>query len=148
MAAGLKLDGRPSRVYCVIGDGEIAEGQIWEAALAAAAHKLDNLVAILDRNRIQATGPIVERFDTNPLVEKWQAFGWLVQEIDGHDMQAILGVLDLVDEFEGRPKIIIAHTIKGSGVSFAENKAAFHNAGLSAEQFETASRELSAELVA
>jgi transketolase len=140
LAAGLRLDGRPSRVYCITGDGEMAEGQIWEAAMAAAYYKLDNLVAVLDRNRLMATGPIVERFDTNPLPEKWKAFGWDVREVDGHDMAAILKALDDVDEVRGRPKMIIARTVKGCGVSFAEDKPAFHNGMLDAAQFEAACR--------
>jgi transketolase len=138
IAAGLRIDGRASRVYCVIGDGELDEGQIWEAAMAASAFKLENLVAILDRNGLQATGPIVERFNTNPLPEKWRAFGWHVLEINGHDMAGILAALDAVDDVRGQPKIIIAQTIKGAGISFAENKAEFHNAALDAAQFEAA----------
>jgi transketolase len=142
LAAGLRLDGRKSRVYCIIGDGEIAEGQIWEAALAASHYKLDHLVAVLDRNRIQATGPIVERFDTNPLAEKWRAFGWYVLNIDGHDMRSILEALDMVDGVIGQPKMIIAGTVKGCGISFAENSAAFHNGILDAAQYAKACREL------
>jgi transketolase len=142
MAAGLKLDGRKSRVYCIVGDGELAEGQIWEAGMAASFYKLDNLVAILDKNRFMATGPIAERFDTNPVVEKWKAFGWHVREADGHDMTSILEALEAVDKVSGRPKMIIAHTVKGSGVSFAENTAAFHNSILDALQFEKACKEL------
>ncbi len=106
--------------------------------MAASYYKLDNLVAVLDKNRIQATGPIAERFDTNPLAEKWKAFGWRVSEIDGHNMEAILKVLDEADGITGALKMVIAHTIKGCGISFAENKAAFHNGMLDAEQFEQA----------
>ena len=140
LAAGLRIDGRASRVYCAVGDGEMAEGQIWEAGMAAAHFKLDNLTAILDRNRLMATGPIAERFETGPLDEKWRAFGWHVLEIDGHDMAAILDALDAVDGIRGRPKMIIARTIKGCGLAFAENKAAFHNGMLDAGQFEEACR--------
>ncbi len=142
MAAGLRLDGSRSRVYCIVGDGEIAEGQIWEAAMAASRYKLDRLTAVLDRNRIQATGPIAERFDTGPLAEKWRAFGWHVLEIDGHDMSAILDALDRMEEVREKPQMIIAHTVKGCGVSFAENTAAFHNSMLDTAQFEKACREL------
>lgn len=148
IAAGLRIDGRTSRVYCVIGDGELAEGQIWEAAMAASHFKLDNLVAILDCNRLQATGAIVDRFNTNPLREKWAAFGWHVVEIDGHDMAAILDALDRVDEVQGQPKMIIAHTIKGAGIPFAENNADFHNGSLTSEQFAEACRLLAADPVA
>ena len=145
IAAGLRLDGRSSRVYCVVGDGELAEGQIWEAAMAAAHYKLDNLTAILDQNGIQATGPIVERFNTNPLPEKWRAFGWHVLEMNGHDMRSILETLDQAEQITGQPKMLIAHTIKGRGVSFAENTAAYHNGVFDAVLFEKARRELEQE---
>jgi len=146
IAAGAKIDKKDYRVYCVVGDGEIAEGQIWEAAMAASFYKLDNLVAILDRNRIQATGPVAERFDTNPLPEKWKAFGWHVIEIDGHDMKQIVEALDAADEVKGKPVMIIANTIKGKGICFAENNAAFHNGMMTQEQYELACRELQAGL--
>lgn len=142
MALGLRLDGKKSRVYVIIGDGEIAEGQIWEAAMAAAYYKLDNLVAIIDRNRLQATGPIVERFDTNPLIPKWEAFGWNVIEIDGHNVDEIIKSLDKADEVKGKPTMIIANTIKGKAISFAENNVAFHNGAMTQEQYETAKNDL------
>lgn len=145
MAAGLKLDGVNSKVYCVIGDGELAEGQIWEAAMAASVYKLDNLVAILDRNRMQATGFIEERFNTNPIREKWEAFGWQVLETDGHDIASIIETLDKADKINNKPVLIIAHTIKGKGVSFAENVASFHHGMMTREQYETALKELSDE---
>ena len=138
MAAGLRLDRKECRVYCIVGDGEIAEGQIWEAAMTAANFKLDHLVAILDKNGLQATGPIVERYDTNPLAEKWKAFGWHVIEVDGHRIKEIVDALDRVDKISGKPKMIIAHTVKGRGIAFAEHNAAFHNAELTREQFESA----------
>ncbi len=147
IAAGLRIDGRTSRVYCVVGDGELAEGQIWEAAMAASAFKLDNLIAILDRNGLQATGPIVQRFDTNPVAEKWRAFGWHVLEIDGHDMCSIVQSLDAVDEIKKQPKIIIARTIKGAGIPFAEHKPEFHNGQLDEAQFEAACAALAADPV-
>jgi transketolase len=138
IAAGLRIDGRSSRVYCVVGDGELDEGQIWEAAMAAAAFRLDNLTAILDCNGLQAMGRVVERFNTNPLPEKWRAFGWHVLEIDGHDMSSILNALDEADGVKGKPKMIIARTIKGKGISFAENRVEFHNGQLDEEQFKAA----------
>ena len=147
MAAGLRIDGRNSRVYCVVGDGELAEGQIWEAAMAASAFKLDNLVAILDRNGLQAMGVIAQRFNTNPVPEKWRAFGWHVTEINGHDMQEILEALDEADGIKGQPKMIIARTIKGAGIPFAENRVEFHNGQLDEEQFERACALLGAEPV-
>jgi len=143
IAAGLKIDKSDSRVYCIVGDGELAEGQIWEAAMAAKVYKLDNLTAILDRNRIQATGFIEERFDTNPYREKWEAFGWNVVEIDGHDIQQIKDALDSVEQVKGKPSIIIANTIKGKGLSFTENTAAFHNGAMTREQYELAIKILS-----
>jgi transketolase len=142
MAAGLQLDGRKSKVYCIIGDGELAEGQIWEAAMTASCYKLDNMVVFLDQNRLQAMGPVIERYNTNPLPEKWKAFGWHVAETDGHNIQEIIETLDLVDKVTGKPKIIIAHTVKGKGISYAENVVAFHNGELTKEQFELACAEL------
>ncbi len=142
MALGLRLDGKKSKVYVIIGDGELAEGQIWEAAMAAANFKIDNLTAIVDRNRIQATGPIIERFDSGDIPAKWRAFGWNVIEIDGHNPAAIIEALDLADTVKGKPTVIIANTIKGKSISFAEHNAAFHNGAMSAEQYEIAVREL------
>jgi transketolase len=142
MAAGLRIDGRTSRVYCIIGDGEIAEGQIWEAAMTASYYKLDNLFVFLDKNRLQAMGPVIERYDTNPLPEKWEAFGWYVAETDGHNIGEIIAALKKAGQIAGKPKIIIAHTVKGKGVSYAENVVAFHNGELNQEQFDLACAEL------
>jgi transketolase len=142
MAAGAKMDNRSYRVYCIVGDGEMAEGQIWEAAMAATFYKLDNLTAILDKNGLQATGAVSERFNTNPIAEKWSAFGWYVMEIDGHDIRAIIDALDRADTVKDQPVIIIAKTIKGKGISFAENNAAYHNGAMTKEQYEIALGEL------
>ncbi len=106
--------------------------------MAASAFKLDNLVAILDRNGLQAMGVIAQRFNTNPLVEKWRAFGWHVDEVDGHNMGSILQVLDEVDTIKGRPKMIVARTVKGAGIPFAENRVEFHNGQLDQAQYESA----------
>jgi len=141
MAAGLRLDKKSSKVYCIIGDGEIAEGQIWEAAMTASFYKLDNLIVFLDKNRLQATGAVADRYDTNPLVEKWRSFGWHVADIDGHDIKEITGSLEECDMISGKPKIVLARTIKGKGISFAENVVAFHNGELTQEQFDMACRE-------
>ena len=138
MAAGLRLDRKKNKVYCIIGDGEIAEGQIWEAAMTAAFYKLDNLTAILDKNGLQATGAIKDRYDTNPLMEKWKAFGWYVTEMDGHNIREIIDTLHRVDAVAGQPKIIIARTVKGKGLPFTENNVAFHNGELTREQFDKA----------
>lgn len=142
IALGLRLNQSSRRVYVVIGDGEIAEGQVWEAAMASSYYKIDNLTAILDRNRLMATGPIVERFNTNPIKEKWQAFGWQVLEIDGHNMSQILRALDEAETIKGKPTLILANTVKGCGIPFAENNAAFHNGAMSQDQYDTAVQEL------
>jgi transketolase len=146
MAAGLRIDQKKSKVYCVIGDGEIAEGQIWEAAMAASFYKLDNLIVFLDKNNLMATGPVVERYDTNPLMEKWEAFGWHVSRVDGHNIEEIINALNQVEKITGKPKIIIAHTIKGKGISFTENVAAFHNGELTKDQFDLACSELNKKI--
>ncbi len=138
IAAGARLDKKAYRVYCIIGDGEINEGQIWEAAMSASNFKLDNLTVILDRNRLQATGAIVDRFDTNPLKEKWEAFNWSVIEIDGHDIEQIADALDEAEKVKGKPTIIIANTIKGKGIKIAENNASFHNGSMTQEQYQQA----------
>ncbi len=138
MALAGKLDKKNYRAYCIIGDGEIAEGQIWEASMTAAYYKLDNLVAILDKNGVQATGPIVERYDTNPHPNKWKAFGWHVLEIDGHNVAQIADALDNADKIKGQPVMIVAHTVKGKGVPFAEGKADFHHGIMTQQQYELA----------
>lgn len=144
MALGLRLDGKKSRVYVVIGDGEMAEGQIWEAAMAASNFKIDNIVAIVDRNRLQATGAIVDRFNTNPVVPKWEAFGWNVIVIDGHNVAQIIEALDNAEKVKGKPTVIIAETIKGKCISFAENNVAFHNGSLTTAQYDTAKQDIEA----
>lgn len=142
MALGLKLDQIDAHVYVIIGDGELAEGQIWEAAMAGGAYKANNLVAIVDKNKLQATGPIVDRYDTNPIAPKWRACGWHVIEIDGHDMRQILEALDEADTITDKPVVIIADTIKGKGLSFAENVVGFHNGTLTEETYKQAMEEL------
>lgn len=142
MALGLRMDNIDSHVYVLMGDGELAEGQIWEAAMAAAAYKVNRLVGIVDNNRLQATGPIRERMDSGDLAEKWRAFGWNVLEIDGHDMRQIVNALDMADVPTDRPTVIIAHTVKGKGASFAENVPSFHNGMLTQERYDTLMQEL------
>lgn len=138
MALGLKLDGSPARVYTVCGDGELAEGQIWEAVMAATVYKTDNLTAIVDWNGVQATDTTAETFPVEHLVEKWKAFGWHVIEIDGHDMVEILDAIGEAKVTHGAPSVILAHTVKGKGFKFAEGKAQFHNAALSEELYKEA----------
>jgi transketolase len=140
MALAGKLDKKDYTVYCIVGDGELAEGQIWEASMTAAFYKLDNLVAILDKNLVQATGPVVERYDTNPHAEKWKAFGWSVLEIDGHSIKQIADALDKADKVKNQPVMIVANTVKGKGVPFAEGKAQFHHGIMTEQQYKTARR--------
>ncbi len=142
MALAGKLDGRKGNVYCMLGDGEIQEGQIWEAAMSAAHYKLDNMIAILDNNGLQIDGPVKEIMGIEPIREKWEAFGWAVTEIDGHDMSAILDAIDWANAVKGKPAIIWAHTVKGKGVSFMENKVAFHGVTPTDEELEIALVEL------
>lgn len=143
MALGMKLDKIDRKMYVLVGDGELAEGQIWEAAMAAGCYKADNLVAIVDHNKLQANGRIEDRFNTMPLRPKWEAFGWNVIEIDGHNMKEIVTALDEADTVKGKPTVIIAHTVKGKGVSFAENVVSYHNGTLTEETYTQALRELS-----
>jgi len=131
MALGLRLAGSPARVYCILGDGETQEGQVWEAAMSAPklgqpTHPLDNLCVILDYNRIQLDGLVKKIMDLEPVVEKWRAFGWPVLEIDGHDIAQIDKALDQAEATRGKPTFIVAHTVKGKGVSFMENDPEWH----------------------
>jgi transketolase len=142
MALALRLAKSPARVFVVMGDGELAEGQLWEAAMAAARYKLDSITAIVDRNRIQATGPTKEIFDIPNIAEKWHAFGWNVLSVDGHDVGAVLDALDEAAAHKGAPTVLVAETVKGKGVSFAENTAAFHNGAMTQEQYHKALGEI------
>lgn len=134
LAAAAKLDDEPTTVYCIVGDAETAEGQIWEAATSASFYALDNLVVIMDRNRLCAMGTICERFDRNDPKRKWEAFGFEVIEIDGHNMEEIIKALDAADVRGGKPKIIIANTVKGKGIPIAEGNFTFHNGMLNEQQ--------------
>ena len=138
MALGLRLDGSSSRVYCIVGDGEMDEGQIWEAAMAAAAYHADNLTAVIDRNGVQATDTVAKVLPNEKIREKWEAFGWNAIEIDGHDMQQILEALDAARACRGKPTAIIANTVKGKGFPFAEGKAAYHNAAMTEDEYREA----------
>jgi transketolase len=142
MALALRLEKSPARVYVIMGDGELAEGQLWEAAMAAARYKLDSITAFVDRNRVQATGPTQDIFDIPDIAEKWRAFGWNVLSVDGHDVGAVLDALDEAEAKKGAPTVLVAETVKGKGVSFAENLAAFHNAPLTQEQYDRALAEI------
>lgn len=142
MAMGLRMDGKDNRVYVLVGDGEMDEGQIWEAVMAAGYYKVDHLCAIIDNNGLQAQGPIKERMDVTPIGDKLAAFGWNVIEIDGHNMEEILTALDAADTCQGKPTAIVAHTVKGKGVSFAENVTGCHNVALTEAQYHQALEEL------
>lgn len=146
LALAMRLDKKDNRVYCVMGDGEMAEGQIWEAAMAASAHKIDNITGIVDCNKLQATGAVKDRFDSGSIPDKWRSFGWHVIEIDGHDVAQILASLDAAENVKGKPTVIIAETVKGKGISFAENVVAFHNSALTKEQFDCALKELDTQI--
>jgi transketolase len=142
MALALRLDGRPSRVYVIMGDGELSEGQLWEAAMAARRFGVDNLTAIVDRNRVQATGPTKEVFDIPDIERKWEAFGWRVLTVNGHDVAEVLTALDAAEHVKGQPSVIVADTVKGKGISFAEHNAAFHNGMFTEDQYRQAMAEL------
>lgn len=145
MALAGKLDGKDYRVYALLGDGEMAEGQIWEAAMAAAHYKLDNVTAILDFNGLQIDGATDSVMNSAPLPDKWQAFGWHVIEVDGHDIDSLLAAFAEAKTIKEKPTIIIAKTIKGKGVSFMEDQAGWHGNAPSVEQGEQALKELREE---
>jgi transketolase len=142
MALGARILKRNFRVYVLLGDGEMDEGQVWEAALAAAHYKADNLTAIIDRNGLQLDGPTEKIIALSPLWEKWAALGWHVVEINGHSVEEILESLDTAMRVEGKPTVIVAHTVKGKGVSFMENRAEWHGQSPTLEEAELALQEL------
>lgn len=144
-AAGLKLDGKPQAVFALLGDGECEEGQVWEAAMFAAHKKLDNLVAIVDRNCLQIDGNTADVCDPGDLAAKFAAFGWDAREVDGHDIPALVEALSAAKaDRSGRPHALIARTVKGKGVSFMENEAGWHGKAPNAEQTAAAIAELEA----
>ncbi len=142
MALGLRLDKNPARVFCIMGDGEIQEGQVWEAAMTAAHYGLDNICAVIDNNGLQIDGPVDEVMRISPIRGKWEAFGWHAVEIDGHNMEEILRALDEAENTKGKPSVIIARTIKGKGVSFFEGKVEYHGLAPTAEELVKALEEL------
>ncbi|MBY0372267.1 transketolase [bacterium] len=142
LALGFKLAGKSSRAFCVLGDGETQEGQIWEAALSAPKFKLNNLICFTDNNNGQIDGHVDEVMDLKPLAEKWRAFRWAVHEINGHDFGEILGALDKARQEKEKPTMIIARTVKGKGVSFMENNIGWHGVAPSAEQTQKAVAEI------
>lgn len=143
MALAAKIDQKDYHVFAVIGDGETQEGQIWEAAMFAAHYKLDNLIVFLDHNGLQIDGRTTDVMSPEPLDEKWKSFGWQVQIIDGHDLEAIAGAVKSAKEGKGKPAMIIANTVKGKGVSFMENQAGWHGRAPKPEEAQKALEELS-----
>lgn len=145
MALAARLDRKLYHVYVMVGDGENDCGQTWEAVMAASHFHLDNLTAIVDRNMLQLDGPTAQIMSIEPLADKWKAFGWHVTEIDGHSFKEILNVLQKSKEMKGKPNVIIAHTVKGKGVSFMEGAVGFHGKAPNKEEYEIAMKELGAE---
>jgi transketolase len=139
-----KLDSRPYRVFALLSDGECDEGTIWEAALFAPQHRLDNLVVIVDYNKIQSLDHVKDVLDLEPFAAKWAAFRWAVREIDGHDVDQIEGALRAVPFEQGKPSCVIAHTVKGKGVSFMENSILWHYRSPQGAEYERAMAELGA----
>ncbi|HYB97627.1 MAG TPA: transketolase [Candidatus Limnocylindrales bacterium] len=145
MALAERLDARHDyRVYCLLGDGELQAGQVWEAAMAASKFRLAKLTAIVDYNKVQLDGHVRSVMDLEPLADKWAAFGWNVQQVDGHSVEALIAAFDAADAQTERPDVIIAHTVKGKGVSFMEDTHAWHGKAPTDEELERAIAELEA----
>jgi transketolase len=142
MALAARLDNRPSRTYVMLGDGEIQEGQVWEAAMAAPFLKADNLVAIVDNNRIQLDGFVKDIMAIDPLADKWRSFGWHTIELDGHNFEAIEAALAEAEATKGKPTCLVAHTVKGKGVSFMEDNPKFHGVAPTQDELKLALQEL------
>ncbi len=142
ISLALKLDKKQSRVYCLLGDGECQEGQVWEAAMTAAHYRLDNLCAIVDNNGLQIDGAVKDVKGIEPLPEKWKAFGWNVITADGHDFDSLLSAFDKAEEVKDRPTMVVARTVKGKGVSVFEGKAKYHGVPPSDEELAIALKEL------
>jgi transketolase len=142
MGLAARLNGSPSRTFCMLGDGEIQEGQVWEAAMSGAFHKMDNVVAIVDYNRIQLDGFVSEIMEVEPLADKWRSFGWHTLQIDGHSFPAVQAALQEAASTKGKPTCIVANTVKGKGVSFMENNPKFHGMAPTADEMARAFQEL------
>ena len=142
MALAFRLDKKANRVYVIMGDGEQSEGQLWEAAMAASNFKLDNLTAFIDWNKIQATGRTEDVFKIPDLDKKWRAFGWEVVTVDGHDVDKLIVAIDHAKTVTGKPTLVILDTIKGKGISFAEDVPTYHNGIFDAAKFDAAKKEL------
>jgi len=142
MALSARIDKKNYRVFVLLGDGECDEGIVWEGSMTASKYKLDNLVAIIDVNGLQSCGTVKSIMPTVSLIDKWRSFGWNTLEIDGHNVSEILSGLELASSYISKPSVIIAHTVKGKGVSFMENDNAWHQKALSKEQYEQAIKEI------
>jgi transketolase len=142
MALAAKKDGRTNRIFTIMGDGELAEGSIWEASISAAHYKLDNLIAIVDRNTLQITGRTEDVMSTEPLDQKFAAFGYAVRRVDGNDISALVDLFEQLPFEKGKPNLVLAHTTKGKGVSFIEDKVPWHHKVPTETEFEIALREL------
>lgn len=146
MALGLRLDGKSSKVYTILGDGELAEGSNWEAAAAAAHYKLDNLTAIVDFNGLQISGKVTDVMNFTPIGDKFREFGWSVREIDGNNMEEIVGALEALPFEKGKPSMIVAHTIKAKGLKQGEGKASYHYWNPSEEECRELEKDLMEQL--
>lgn len=146
MALAARLDKSNARIYCLMGDGETNEGQVWEAVMTSAHYNLDNVCAIIDFNKLQIDGFCCEVKDMGPFTHKWKDFGWNPIEVDGHDIKQLMDALDEAEKTKLKPTIIIAHTVKGKGVSFVENKVEWHGIAPKKEQYEKAILELDEQL--
>ncbi len=147
LALAHKLDKAPNRVYVLLGDGELQEGQVWEAAMTSAHYKLDNLCALVDNNGLQIDGPVAKVMGVEPITDKFRAFGWAVQDVDGHDLEKILGALDKAETTKGKPSMIVCRTVKGKGSKCFEGRVEFHGTTPSKDELDAAMKELSEETV-
>jgi transketolase len=145
-AIAAKLDSKKYRVFTLLGDGELPEGSNWEAALTASHYKLDNLCAIIDNNKLQISGTTKDVCNTDPIDQKFESFGWAVRHVDGHDFKQLKAAFEEMPFHEGKPSLVIAHTIKGKGVSYMENELKWHHGVPGEKQYETAMQELDAEM--
>jgi transketolase len=146
-ALGAKMDARDYRVFTLLGDGELPEGSNWEAALTAAHYKLDNLCAIIDHNKLQISGRTVDVCNTDPIDAKFESFGWAVKHVDGHDIKALINVFDAIPFMRGKPSLIIAHTVKGKGISYMEDEVKWHHGVPGKEQYAQAMQELDEAMI-
>ena len=142
IALGARMRGKDFKVYCLLGDGEIQEGSVWEAAMTAAHYKLDHVCAIVDYNKVQENGPVNDIKNLEPLGQKWASFGWHVFEVNGHSIKDLVAAFDALKDIRSKPSVIIAHTVKGKGVSFMEGKSAWHGKAPNPEQLAAALKEL------